>query len=60
MHVSITFFDPLLVPPPGGVLVFTVNSLIYFSQGYPHFGVSTNSMAEKSSAFSYREWCGCG
>ena len=33
-----------------------VNSLTYFSPSYPHFGVSLNSMAEKSSSFAFSEY----
>jgi cleavage and polyadenylation specificity factor subunit 1 len=46
------------VPKPlGGVVVFAVNSLTYFSQSYPHYGVSLNSLAEKSSTFAFRSQC---
>ena len=51
---------PMYVPPyvvyfAGGVVVFAVNSLTYFSQSYPHYGVSLNSLAEKSSTFAFRK-----
>ena len=45
-------FSILPVPKPvGGVLVFTVNALIYFNQSVPAYGVSLNGFAESSTAF---------
>jgi len=37
--------------PLGGVLVFTINGIIYLNQSVPPFGVSLNSMTEVSTNF---------
>jgi cleavage and polyadenylation specificity factor subunit 1 len=43
------------VPPPiGGILIFSVNSLIYINQSVPSYGVSLNSIAKTTSKYPFR------
>ena len=45
-------FRVMPVPKPvGGILMFTVNALIYLNQSVPPFGVSLNGFAGSSTAF---------
>lgn len=46
-----------LCPPPGGVVVFAVNSLLYLNQSVPPYGVALNSLTTGTTAFPLRE-CG--
>lgn len=48
---------PTSCPPPGGVVVFAVNSLLYLNQSVPPYGVALNSLTTGTTAFPLRE-CG--
>ncbi|XP_031525741.1 cleavage and polyadenylation specificity factor subunit 1 isoform X5 [Papio anubis] len=43
-----------LCPPPGGVVVFAVNSLLYLNQSVPPYGVALNSLTTGTTAFPLR------
>lgn len=50
---------PPACPPPGGVVVFAVNSLLYLNQSVPPYGVALNSLTSGTTAFPLRE-CASG
>lgn len=51
---------PPACPPPGGVVVFAVNSLLYLNQSVPPYGVALNSLTTGTTAFPLRECRGAG
>lgn len=42
--------------PPGGVVIFAVNSLLYLNQSVPPYGVALNSLTTGTTAFPLRKW----
>lgn len=45
----------IAVPQPiGGVLIFTVNGLIYINQSVPSYGVSLNSIAKNTTKYPFK------
>lgn len=41
--------------PPGGVVIFAVNSLLYLNQSVPPYGVALNSLTTGTTAFPLRK-----